>query len=361
VELLVVGISHRTAPVGLLEGLAVPPADTPALLSALLALSSVDESIVLSTCNRVEIYAGVSAPHAMDEIGQLLAARAGVDSATLAGHLYVRYDDEAVRHTFRVAAGLDSMVVGEPQILGQLRDAYAAATEHAAVGPALHELMQQAMRTGKRAHAETGIDAAGRSVVTAALDLGSTRAGATIAGARALVVGTGALAALALSTLRRAGAARLTVAGRHPGRTARLAASHGAAPVPMTALPDELANADVVICATASPEYVLTATDLPCTGPLLILDLAVPRDVDPGVVAVPGVTLIDIASLGDALAATSGTDVAASGFAVRASTARTPASALVSAALSARSTPTNSPTRPAPRARSGCRPSNRKG
>ena len=307
-NLLVVGVSHRTAPVALLERVAVPPPDAPALLRALLGQSYVGEAVVLSTCNRVEIYAGVSGFHgALAEIGAVLAERAGVDVNTLAGHLYVRYDDEAVRHAYRVAAGLDSMVVGEAQILGQLRDAYAVAVEHDAVGRTLHELMQQALRVGKRAHSETGIDAAGRSVVTAALDLGLTRVGIPIQGARALVIGAGAMGGLALVTLRRAGAGPLTIANRSLARARRLADHHDATPVPLSDLPDVLTTVDVVLSATASIGQVLSAADLAAaTGgrstPLLVLDLAVPRDVDPAAGELPGVVLVDIAGLGDALA-----------------------------------------------------------
>jgi glutamyl-tRNA reductase len=271
--------------------------------------------VVLSTCNRVEVYAAVSAFHGgLTEIGALLAERAGCPVADLAGHLYVRYDAEAVRHAFRVAAGLDSMVVGESQILGQLRDAYAVAAEQATTGRLLHELMQQALRVGKRAHAETGIDRAGQSVVTAALQLGlATTAGrppiptqsrafgedAELAGRSALVIGAGAMGALALATLRRAGAGPLYVANRGADRAERLARNHGATAVPFDDLP--LSEVDVVVCATASPEPVLSTEAVAAAGRgLLILDLAVPRDVASGVGALPGVVLVDLERLGAA-------------------------------------------------------------
>ncbi|RQX59703.1 glutamyl-tRNA reductase, partial [Micromonospora chalcea] len=171
-KLLVVGASYRTAPVATLEQLAVPPADLTRTLDRLIAQPYVAEAVLVSTCNRVEVYAAVSGFHGgLGDICAVLADQAGCQPAALAPHLYVHYDAAAVDHVFRVAAGLDSMVVGEAQILGQLRDAYHSAGGADSAGRLLHELMQQALRVGKRAHAETNIDRAGQSVVTAALDL----------------------------------------------------------------------------------------------------------------------------------------------------------------------------------------------
>jgi glutamyl-tRNA reductase len=311
---LVVGVSHRTASADLLDRVAVPPSDTPALLRAMLKQPHIGEAVVLSTCNRVEIYAGVSSFHpAVAEITGVLADHTGVDADTLAGHLHVRCDDEAVRHVYRVAAGLDSMVVGEAQILGQLRDAYALAAEHDAVGRTGHELMQQALRVGRQVRAETGINTAGHDMVTAALHLGLAQAGISIEGASALVVGAGAMGGLALATLRRAGAAELIVANRTGARGRRLAANHGATAISMRCGQQVLRHVDIVVSATSSTTPVFTAADLPAdrTTPLLILDLAVPRDVDPAAADAPGVTLVDIASMRDTLAGTTGTDVAA--------------------------------------------------
>ena len=307
-NLIVVGVSYRTAPVPVLERLVAAPPDVPELLAQLAAQPYVGEALVLSTCNRVEVYAGVSAFHGgLSDIVAVLAARAGATSSELAPYAYVHYDGEAVRHAFRVATGLDSMVVGEAQILGQLRDAYAIASEHDATGRLLHELMQQALRVGKRAHAETGIDRAGQTIVTAALDLAGAPDGAAadseaagdggagVAGRSALVIGAGAMGSLALATLRRAGASPLYVTSRSADRAARLAELHGARPVPA---PD-LSTVDIVVSATASPGYVLGPCDV--TGPVTLVDLAIPRDVDPAVAALPGVRLIDIELLGAAL------------------------------------------------------------
>jgi glutamyl-tRNA reductase len=301
VNLLLVGVSHRTAGVSLLERLAVTPDQTPDLLTRLLAQEYVGEALVLSTCNRVEVYAAVSAFHGgLADIGAVLAERAGCAVSDLAPHLYVSYDADAVRHAFRVAAGLDSMVVGESQILGQLRDAYAIATDHGTAGRLLHELTQQALRVGKRAHSETGIDKAGQSVVTAALQLGFQLRDLPVdAQVKALVVGAGAMGALSLATLRRGGASRLYVANRGTARAQRLADAYDAEVVAMSDLATALAEVDVVVCATASPEPVLTPDLVAAAGrPLLVLDLAVPRDVAAGVADVPGIVLVDLERLG---------------------------------------------------------------
>jgi glutamyl-tRNA reductase len=298
VNLLVVGVSHRTADVPLLERLTIGAADLPAMLETVLAKQYVNEAVILSSCNRVELYTSVSAFHGgLADLGAVLAEQAGCTVNDLAPHLYVHYESEAVRHAFRVAAGLDSMVVGESQILGQLRDAYGVAAEHSAAGRLLHELMQQALRVGKRAHAETGIDRAGQSVVSAAIAEG-VRHTAPVAGRPALVVGAGSMGALALANLRRAGAGPLFVTNRDHERAMRLAALHGATAVPFADLADALDRVEIVVTATASPDPVLRAEHI--HKPLLVLDLAMPRDVAPGVGDLDGVTLVDIERLATA-------------------------------------------------------------
>ncbi len=318
-NLLVVGMSHRTAPVDLLEKLSVPADGVPDLLRRLLLRPYVAEAVVLSTCNRVEVYAAVTAFHgALSDIGTELAELAGCEVAELASHLYVHYDDKAVRHAFRAAGGLDSMVVGEAQILGQLRDAYAVARDVDAPGRLLHELFQQALRVGKRVHSETGIDRAGQNVVSAALDLGIGRVGGSghdwLAGRGALVIGAGSMGALSAATLVRHGINDLVVANRGMDRAARLAGNHGGRPAGLTALDVELVRADLVVSATASRGHVLTV-DLVSAAvarragrPLLLLDLAVPRDIESGVAQLPGVTVVDIEQLGSSLDPGDGSD-----------------------------------------------------
>ncbi|HEY2948223.1 MAG TPA: glutamyl-tRNA reductase [Micromonosporaceae bacterium] len=307
-NLIVVGASYRTTPVSMLERLTVPRPDLPPALARLVAQAYVHEAVVLSTCNRVEVYAAVSGFHGgLADVCAVLAEHSGRSDGELAPHLYVHYDEAAVEHAFKVAAGLDSMVVGEAQVLGQMREAYQAASEAGSVGRLLHELVQQALRVGKRAHAETGIDRAGQNVVSAALDVASGHHGGALAGRPALVIGAGSMGALSLATLARAGAGPLAVANRSADRAVRLAEAYDARPVRVDALADALAEVDVVVTATASTEPVL-GRDLIASAlarrtgerdrPLVILDLAVPRDVEPTVADLPGVLLVDIERLG---------------------------------------------------------------
>lgn len=303
-SVLVVGLSHRTAPVRLLERAAVPLVEQHDLLRSLLAGPHVAEAVVLSTCNRVEVYAEVAGFHGgLNDVGVALARRTGLELPELAEHLYVRYGDEAARHLFTVGAGLDSMVVGEAQVLGQLRDAYAAAQHAGAAGQVLHELLQQALRVGKRVHTETAIDRAGQSTVSMALEVGEATFG-PVAGRPALVVGAGSVGALAAATLRRAGIGALSIANRTVPTASRLATSYGARAAGLEELPRLLAEVDVVVSATGSGSsvvstQVIAAAQVARGGrPLLVLDLAVPRDVDRGVGDLPGVTVVDIEQVG---------------------------------------------------------------
>jgi len=298
VNLLCVGASYRTADVATLEQLAIAAGGLPEVLRRLVAQPYVGEAVVLSTCNRVEVYAAITGFHGgLGDVCNVLAEHSGIRANELAGHLYVHYDEAAVRHAFRVSAGLDSMVVGEAQILGQLRDAYHEATEADSAGRLLHELMQQALRVGKRAHAETGIDKAGQSVVTAALDVAASHFPDGLDGRNALVIGAGAMGSLAVATLTRAGVGPLQITNRGAERAGRLAEAYGATDVPFADLDAALARVDLVVSATASTEPVLTRARLEQAGPLVVLDLAVPRDVAPDAAGLDGLTVIDIDGL----------------------------------------------------------------
>jgi glutamyl-tRNA reductase len=298
VNLLSVGASYRTAGVGTLERLTIADTEIAATLQRLIAQPYVAEAVVLSTCNRVEVYAAVTGFHGgLSNVCDVLAEQSGISANELAAHLYVHFDEAAVKHSFRVAAGLDSMVVGEAQVLGQLRDAYHAATEADTAGRLLHELMQQALRVGKRAHAETGIDKAGQSVVTAALEVAATHLGDELSGRTALVIGAGAMGALSVATLTRLGVGPLQITNRGAVRAERLAEAYAATAVPFADLDAALAEADIVVSATASTEPVLTRARLAAARPLVVLDLAVPRDVAPDATDIDGVTVIDIEGL----------------------------------------------------------------
>ncbi|WP_051581259.1 glutamyl-tRNA reductase [Pseudonocardia acaciae] len=309
-SVLVVGLSHRSAPVDVLERASVSAQDVPKLLDELIRAGATSEILVLSTCNRVEVYAVVETFHGgLADVSGVLARHAGSDVGSLSRHLYVHYAASAVEHLFSVAAGLDSMVIGEAQILGQLRTAYNAAIEAGTVGRVMHEVAQQALRVGKRAHTETGIDAAGASVVSEALvDADATLGG--LAGRRALVVGAGSMGALAAAQLRRAGVSELTVANRTPDRAARLAAAQTAEGLPSRAvgldrLAAEIELADLVVTCTGAVGTVLTA-DMVAEAvarragrPLVICDLGLPRDVDKAVAEL--VTVVDLATLNERL------------------------------------------------------------
>jgi glutamyl-tRNA reductase len=298
--LLVVGVSHRSAPLDVLERVAVPAAQGPSVLAELLDGGQLSEAVLLSTCNRVEVFAAADTFHgALARISTVLAERAGLSTAELAPWLRIGYDREAVRHALRVAAGLDSMVVGEQQIVGQLRRAYGDAARSGAVGRLLHELMRHALQGARRVRAQTGIDGAGRSLVGAALELGRRRAG-PVPLRSALVIGAGAMGAVAVAAVRRLGVPHVVVANRDLTRARRLAAGYGARAVPLDQVPSALADADLVICATGAPGYVLRAGDITDHRPRLVLDLALPRDVEPAVADRPGVTVVDLRQLADA-------------------------------------------------------------
>ncbi|MGH3314849.1 MAG: glutamyl-tRNA reductase, partial [Nocardioidaceae bacterium] len=196
-SVLVVGVSHRSAPVPVLERLALDPSGVSKLVADVLESAHVSEAAAVSTCNRVEIYAEVDRFHgSVEDVSAMLAAQAGESREDVIPHLYVHFDEGAVAHLFAVAAGLDSMVVGESQILGQVREALRRGQDDGSVGTALNVLFQQALRVGKRAHAETDIDRAGQSLLTVALD----QIGQNLTGRRVLVDGAGSMAGLAVAT-----------------------------------------------------------------------------------------------------------------------------------------------------------------
>jgi glutamyl-tRNA reductase len=224
-SLLVVGLSHRSAPVSLLERASLSADDQVKLAQDTVAAEPATEAAVLATCNRIELYADVDKFHAgVAELSTLLAQHSGVGLEELTPYLYVHYEDRAVHHLFSVACGLDSMVVGEGQILGQIKDSLARAQELHTAGRLLNDLFQQALRVGKRAHSETGIDRAGQSLVTFGLEQLSTGADvqAWAHGKKALVIGAGSMSSLAAATLARAGVAEVVIANRTQDRAERL-------------------------------------------------------------------------------------------------------------------------------------------
>ncbi|MFF6778653.1 glutamyl-tRNA reductase [Streptomyces sp. NPDC012637] len=317
-SLLVVGLSHRSAPVSVLERASLSPDARSKLLHDTLAAEPAAEGAVLATCNRIELYADVDKFHAgVAELSTLLAQHSGVGLEELTPYLYVHYEDRAVHHLFSVACGLDSMVVGEGQILGQIKDALAVGQELHTAGRLLNDLFQQALRVGKRAHSETGIDRAGQSLVTFGLEqlADGTDVADWAKGKRALVIGAGSMSSLAAATLARAGVAEIVVANRTAPRADRLVeiltepggTGVAARAVEMVAVGDELTRADVVVSCTGATGLVLTgeAVETALQGrdrPLYLLDLAMPRDIDAAAHRMPGVRLVDIESLAEASA-----------------------------------------------------------
>jgi glutamyl-tRNA reductase len=285
--------------VSVLERAAVPVDDVRKTIEELHRAEMISEVLLLSTCNRVEVYADVARFHpAVAEITTVLARHSGLAVSDLSDHLYVHFAEAAAEHMFTVASGLDSMVIGESQILGQLRAAYALGTELGSVGTVLHDLAQTSLRVGKRVHSETGIDRAGASIVSVALDRAEDVLG-SLAGRRALIVGAGSMGALSGATLRRRGVTDLVIANRSAERAERLATNVGGHAITLAELPAAIAEADLLVSSTGSTGLVVEADAIGSRAerPLVVLDLALPRDVDPAVAVQLGVTYVDLEAL----------------------------------------------------------------
>jgi glutamyl-tRNA reductase len=330
-SLLVVGLSHKSAPVATLERAALTGDALGKLLRDVSHADDVSGSLVVSTCNRVEVYAEVDKFHSgVSWICELLARHAALPLGELTPHLYVHYEDRAVQHLLSVACGLDSMVIGESQILGQVRQALRKAGDQGTLCRSLSDLGSLALRAGKRAHSETGIDRAGASLVSVGLTAAAQRlhgpgkgvhgpgsgqaarpapeggSPGALDGLSVLVVGAGSMSSLAVATASRMGAVRLVVANRTSARAGRLAATVSAIAVDLSSLAAEIAAADLVVSCTGAPGHVITtdtvaaalASREPAGRPLVLLDLALPRDVDPGAAELPGVSVIGLETVG---------------------------------------------------------------
>jgi len=324
VSVLVVGLSHKSAPVAMLERAAVSRDTLTKLLSDLACAEPVADVFVVSTCNRLEVYAEVDRFHAgVTAVCELLARHCGVPERELARHLYVYHQERAVSHLLAVACGLDSMVPGEEQILGQLRAVIKLAGQHGTIGRTLGDLGRVALRAGKRVRAETGITRAGTSLLSLAAELASPSLGGTgLADRDVLVVGAGAMSALAVTMAARHGAASIVVANRTRERAERIAAKSAVAATrvaELADLPAALTEADAVVCCTGAAGPVLTvdmiaealASRPAARGPLVLLDLAMPRDVEPAVAGLPGVVVISMDTLREHPTAAAAADIAA--------------------------------------------------
>lgn len=302
-SLVVVGLNHRNAPVDLLERMAVPGKALPKALHALAAREHLTEAVLLSTCNRTEIYVKATLFHpGIDDVRHFLAETAGLDPDALAELLYTFHDDAAVTHLFAVAAGLDSMIIGEHEILGQVREAWRAAEGEGTVGPLLSRTFRQAIEVGKRARTETEISRHAVSISSAAVTLATERLG-TLDGRRVLIIGAGDVGQRMAVALNGAGAGEVVIANRTLERAEALAARVGGRAIGLTDVPTALAHADVVLSSTAAEHVIVERSAIEEAmrrrddRAMLVVDVAVPRDIDPGVAQVFGVTLLDIDAL----------------------------------------------------------------
>ncbi|HLH65017.1 MAG TPA: glutamyl-tRNA reductase [Solirubrobacteraceae bacterium] len=302
-ELLAIGISHRTAPVEIRERLALPQARAAQFVRDLCGVPEVHEAVAVSTCNRTELYLVVGDPVEAESAALgMLAAQAAIRPTELAGRIYSHRNCEAARHLYRVVSGLDSMLIGESEIQGQVRRAYEAALEQGTAGPFTSRLFQAALATGKRVRTDTSIGAGQLSLPAAAVALARERLGSLV-GRRTVMIGTGETSELAARALADGGAVPVFVANRRRDRAIGLAQRFGGESVPLDELPAALVAADIVVAATSSPHLLLEERELGEVmrerpgRPLLLLDLAVPRDIDASCAAIDGVTLYDIDDL----------------------------------------------------------------
>ncbi|MBI2163851.1 MAG: glutamyl-tRNA reductase [candidate division NC10 bacterium] len=303
-EILVVGLSHKTAPIELRERLNVPEPDLPKPLEMMGESTDLVERMLVATCNRVEVYAVSEGPveGAVEGITDCLATYRNVPKADFLDKLYTYTAGEAVRHVFRVASSLDSMVVGEPQILGQVKTAYSIAQAREATGILLNNLLEQAFHVAKRVRSETGIASSAVSVSSAAVELARKIFG-DLTGRSVLILGAGEMAELALRHLLDDGVHSVLVANRSYDRAVALARQFHGRAVTFESFRQEMVGADIVISATSAPHVILKKEDMQAIiqqrrhRPIFLIDIADPRDIDPGCNAVDNVYLYNIDDL----------------------------------------------------------------
>jgi glutamyl-tRNA reductase len=302
-SIVVIGVNHRTAPLAVLERLTIAPTDVAKAVIGLAARDNLREVAVLSTCNRTEVYAVAERFHgAYADIRDFLCELGSLRPDELHPHLYSQHDDAAAQHLFEVAAGLESAVLGESEILGQVRTAWQRAKDERGVRATLDLLFRHAMRVGKRARSETAIGRGTSSVSHAAVEMVTDRLGA-LTGRHVVVVGAGDMGVGVATALHKAGAGSITVCNRTPQRGSRLAERVGGRAAGLDHLGDALATADVVLACTASGQSIVTRDDVVAhrrpDRPLLLVDIAVPRSVDRSVAELDGVTVLDLDDLRD--------------------------------------------------------------
>jgi glutamyl-tRNA reductase len=303
--IVLVGLNHKTAPVEVREQFAFTDEACADSLRSLVDGEVVREGLIVSTCNRVEVLAaaaGQKGAEAAERLGRFLGNVRSIPFETFSGHLYTHADEAAVRHVFRVASSLDSLVVGEPQVLGQVRRAYTLAVEAGTAGRVLHKLIHQALHVAKRVRNETGIAASAVSVSYTAVELGRKIFG-SLKGATVLLVGAGEMAELAAQHLASAGATRVLVANRTYETAQRLAVEFGGEAVEFDSLEEHLGEADIVICSTGARRYIITtemaerARQSRRNRPAFFIDISVPRNVDPAVAKLGNIFVFDVDDL----------------------------------------------------------------
>jgi glutamyl-tRNA reductase len=304
-SIILVGLNHKTAPVGVRERLAFTDEACAAGLRALVDGDVVREGLIVSTCNRVEVLTETRNQQTAEQLAWIinfLSDARSIPSEDFSGHLYHHEDDAAVRHVFRVASSLDSMVVGEPQVLGQVRRAYSLAVTAGTTGRVLNRLVHQALHVAKRVRTETGIAASAVSISYMAVELGR-KIFNSLAGRTVLLIGAGEMAELSARHLINAGVGRVLIANRTLETATKLAAEFGGEAIDYARLPKYLAEADIVICSTAATNYVVTqalareALDLRRNRPVFFIDISVPRNIDPAVGELPNLFVFDIDDL----------------------------------------------------------------
>ena len=304
-SIILVGLNHKTAPVGVRERLAFTDEACAAGLRSLVDGEVVREGLIVSTCNRVEVLTATDNAHSADGVAQIVHFLSDVrciPSEDFSGHLYHHADDAAVRHVFRVASSLDSMAIGEPQVLGQVRRAYSLAVSAGTTGRVLNRLVHRALHVAKRVRTETGIAASAVSISFMAVELGRKIFG-SLAGRTVMLIGAGEMAELSARHLINAGVARVLIANRTNETARKLAADFGGEAIDYAHLTKHLAEADIVICSTGASNYVLTpamareALELRRNRPAFFIDISVPRNIDPAVGEIPNLFIFDIDDL----------------------------------------------------------------
>jgi glutamyl-tRNA reductase len=308
-ELLALGASHKTASLDLRERLALPEGRASRALEELVSHDAIHEAVALFTCNRTELYlVAADAVAAESAALSILSRQSGIRPTELLGSIYSLRDAESVRHLFAVASGLDSMIVGEAEIQGQVKRAYELALVAGVTGPVSNRLFRDALAAGKRARSETGIGRAQVSVSSVAVSLAGEFLGGDLGSRRVLVIGAGENAELAARALRDRGVKTVFIANRRYDRALGLAQRFGGEAVSFEELPDELERADIVVSSTGAPHQILGREELEVVAgrrpgrPLALIDLAVPRDIDPDVADCPGIALYDMDDLQRAVA-----------------------------------------------------------